>query len=65
MGGRDRGVYARYGGGRGGHGSGRGSIPFPKCLTIHVNELNIITTLETHEDITLDSDSEESVNWKK
>ena len=65
MGGRGRGAYARYGGGRGGRGSERGSIPFPKYSTIHVNELKRIATLDTHEDITLDSDSEESVNWKK
>ena len=65
MGGRGRGAYARYGGGRGGRGSGRGPISSPKYSTIHVNQLKIIATLDTHEEITLDSDSEESVNWKE
>ena len=51
--------------GRGGRGPGRGPIPFPKYSTIHVNELKTTTTLDTHEDITLDSDSEESLNWKE
>ena len=63
--GRGRGSYARYGGGRGGRGSGRGTTPFPKYSTIHVNELKSIETLEIHEDITLDSDLEEPVNWKE
>ena len=62
MGDRGRGACARYGGGQGGRGSGRGPISSPKKLTIHINELKIIATLDTHEDITLDSDSEGSVN---
>ena len=35
LGGRGRGAYARYVGERGGRGSGRGSIPFPKYSTTH------------------------------
>ena len=65
MGGRGRGAYARYGGGRGGRGPGRGPIPFPKYSTIHVNDLKTTTTLDTHEVITLDSDSAASLNWKE
>ena len=65
MGGRGRGAYARYGGGREGRGSEIGSISSPKYSTIHINELKSILTLNTHEDTTLDSDSEESVNWKE
>ena len=42
-----------------------GPILSPKYSTIHANELKSIANLDTHEDITLDSDSEESVNWKE
>ena len=65
LGGRDRWAYAKYGGGRGERGTGRGLIPFPKYSTIHVKELKITATLDTHEDIKLDSDSETSVNCKE
>ena len=56
MGGRGRGAYARYGGGREGRGSGRGPISSPKYSTIHVDELKSIATLDTDKDTTLDSD---------
>ena len=65
MGSRGRWAYARYGGGQGGCCSGRGPISSLKYSTIHVNELKSISTLDTHEDITLDSDSEESTNWNE
>ena len=64
LGGRYRGAYARCGGGRGGRGSGRGPIPFQKYSTIHDKELKSTSTLDNNEDITLDSDSETSVNRK-
>ena len=64
IGGRGRGAYARYGGGRGRYGSGRGPYLFPRYSTIQDKESKSTAILETQEDITLDSESERSANWK-
>ena len=62
--GRGRGAYARYGGRRGGHDSEREPHPFPIYSTIQDKGPKSTITLDTQEDITLDSESERSANWK-
>ena len=58
------GAYTRYGGGRGGRGSGRGTNLFPRHLSKLDKGPKSVATLETQEDTTLDSDSDTSKNWK-
>jgi len=58
------GAYARYGGGRGGRGSGRGTNLFPRQSSNLDKGSKSVATLETQEDTTLDSESDISENWK-
>ena len=65
IGGRDRGAYSRYGGGRGGRDSRREPHLFPRYSTIQDEGPKSTTTLKTQEDITLDSESERSAKSKE
>ena len=62
--GTDREAYTRYEDRRGGRGPGREPHPFPRYSTIQDKGPKSTTTLETQEDIILDSESERSANWK-
>ena len=59
-----RGSYARYGGGDRGRESGQGHDNFHGYSDIRDKGPQITATSETQEDITLDTESEQLVNWK-